>query len=81
LVCRRLVKNSWGPKWGVNGYIMLSKDDDAAACGILEDASYPIMDDTVSASYPVMARATGSASGKDCGGATAVFSSGESASR
>lgn len=39
------VKNSWGPEWGMEGYILLKRDDfdKQAACGIMEDASYPIL--------------------------------------
>jgi C1A family cysteine protease len=39
-----LVKNSWGPSWGDQGYIKILKEDDAkdgGECGILLSASYP----------------------------------------
>jgi C1A family cysteine protease len=39
-----LVKNSWGPSWGDQGYIKILKEDDATdggECGILLSASYP----------------------------------------
>jgi len=39
------VKNSWGASWGLNGYIMLGKDDSrtkgAGICGIAMAPSYP----------------------------------------
>merc|ERR1712046_94342 len=36
-----LVKNSWGASWGENGYIKLSMSGDK--CGILDDASFPVV--------------------------------------
>jgi C1A family cysteine protease len=34
------VKNSWGPNWGMDGYILIEKSD-ADKCGVLDAASYP----------------------------------------
>lgn len=39
------VKNSWGPTWGDNGYILLARDivDNRGQCGIAMTPSYPII--------------------------------------
>jgi tripeptidyl-peptidase I len=38
-----LVKNSWGPKWGENGYIRMRRNvrSDSGLCGLAIDASFP----------------------------------------
>uniref|UniRef100_A0ACD5XPW7 Uncharacterized protein n=1 Tax=Avena sativa TaxID=4498 RepID=A0ACD5XPW7_AVESA len=40
-----IVKNSWGERWGVGGYIYVKKDigSPSGTCGIAMDASYPNM--------------------------------------
>ena len=39
-----LVKNSWGPEWGDNGYVKIARSnstDDAGVCGIAMQPSFP----------------------------------------
>ena len=40
-----LVRNSWGPKWGEEGYFKIQRnvvDTHTGKCGIAMEASYPV---------------------------------------
>ncbi|CAN0367136.1 unnamed protein product, partial [Discosporangium mesarthrocarpum] len=45
----RKVKNSWGETWGMDGYILLRRggqdEPEMGECGILMEATYPVLED------------------------------------
>lgn len=49
-----LVKNSWGPAWGEEGFIKLLRGDKSTAgeCGILSQPSYPVVNGAAPPSPP-----------------------------
>jgi len=39
-----IVENSWGTAWGINGYVLISRDstNPAGSCGINQKVYYPL---------------------------------------
>ena len=39
-----IIRNSWGPDWGENGYIRVKRiGNGKGTCGILMDPNFPVM--------------------------------------
>lgn len=38
-----IVRNSWGPSWGLSGFILLEKGPGLNTCGLLNNAVYPTL--------------------------------------
>jgi len=41
-----LVKNSWGPDWGENGYVRIRRGEDKGICGINQQNAQPVYDES-----------------------------------
>ena len=37
-----MVRNSWGPDWGLGGYINIAMSSDKGLCGMNQDVDYPL---------------------------------------